>query len=177
MTTYKKKRYKVAIQAIPLILILSSTLSASQASAEQTLSWQQGINGYQGATSVLFGGSRQQQTSTTTHYHRWTGTSRRYNLEHFELGDLSAYGEVVSATLTFYRAGGYVYTPSAVHARSIGDPDGLGLLYPNGWQVGEGFRAGANHESRDDTSSPDTKWRASDPDSPDDLNADYFQGV
>ena len=160
----------------------SSTLCAlcfmqASAQASEIIEYQQGNNQYTGATSVTFSGSRHQNAQRETHFFRYDGPQRYYNLEHFQLGDLTQKGAVESAKIIFYHVGGYSYTESEISVRQILDPDNLGAAYANGWQVGTGFRAGANNESRDDSGSSDVKWQLSDPDSPDDLNADYFSGI
>lgn len=140
-----------------------------------TVTYQEGVDGYTGSTSVGFASSTFQSTSYVAHYHRWGDELiRRHPIEHFDLGDLSSYGAVISAKLYLYNIGGNVFTEADIHVRQILDPDDLGGAYATGWEVGEGFRAGANRESRDDTTSPDTKWQNSDPDTPEDLGADYF---
>jgi hypothetical protein len=153
------------------------SLGVQSAAAEQILSYQQGVDGYEGTLSVLFNYGRHQTTLHDTHYERWTGTNRNYNIEHFSLDDASLAGDITRATLTFYRVGGWVYHESDIKVRQILDPDNLGSGYLTGWKQDEGFRSGGNLESRGDTTSPDTKWRLSDPDGPDDLGIDYFQGV
>ena len=153
------------------------SLLSSEAAASETVTYQQGLADYSGATSTTFNGHRQQITTWDTFYSRYDGKSRLYNIEHFELGDLSQQGLIESAKLTFYKSEGYIFTSSNIYVRQILDPDNLGPQFATGWKVGHGFRAGANSESRDDSGSVDVKWRLSDPDSPDDLNADYFQGV
>jgi hypothetical protein len=158
-------------------LAVASNETTNVAGSSEVVELQQGVNGYVGAQSVILNGGRHQTVDPSTHYHRWTGTGRRYNIEYFNLDGLETKGEVVSASLTFYRAGGWVYTESDIALRRILDPDNLGSGYPTGWHVAEGFRAGANLESRDDSGAEDVKWQSSDPSSPDDLNADYFQGV
>ncbi|WDE06786.1 hypothetical protein SG34_007750 [Thalassomonas viridans] len=145
--------------------------------AVETVTYQQGANGFIGATSTMFASARSQNTTKGVHYFRYDGAQRHYNLEHFELGDLSQKGDVSSAKLIFTRVGGGVYVASEIYVRQILDPDNLGQAYATGWKVADGFRAGANNESRDDSAGSDVKWRLSDPDSPEDLNADYFQGV
>ncbi|GAA3916988.1 hypothetical protein [Litoribacillus peritrichatus] len=165
-----------------MIKKLSSALSVcvllqAGAQASETIEYQQGVNEYSGNTSTTFSSSRAQNPTRTTHYFRYSGKQRIYNIEHFELGDLSQKGAVESAKLVLYHVGGYSYKESDIYVRRILDPDNLGGQYATGWEVGHGFRAGANIESRDDSGSVDVKWRLSDPDSPDDLNADYFQGV
>lgn len=144
---------------------------------DEELSFQQGVDSYTGAASVTFGGLLSQLTTEETHYMRYGVTARYHNLEHFELGDLSSYGDVISATLTLYNVGGNVYTESDVYVRQILDPDDLGSAYATGWEIGEGFRNGANSESRDDSTSTDIKWQNSDPGSPEDLGAHYITGV
>ncbi|WP_281560870.1 hypothetical protein [Thalassomonas sp. RHCl1] len=125
----------------------------------------------------MFSGSRAQNSIRESHYFRYDGTKRYYNLEHFDLGDISQKNDISSAKLIFTRVSGGVYVASEIYVRQILDPDNLGQAYATGWKVGYGFRAGANSESRDDSAGTDVKWRLSDPDSPEDLNADYFQGV
>jgi len=142
-----------------------------------TLTLQQGADGYTGATSIQMSSARGQNPDSLTHYHRYGGANSRFhNFEHFAI-DFSGYGDVISATLTIYNVpGGGLYIGSDVYLRQILDPDGLGGAYPTGWAVAasSGNRNGANRESRDDTSSPDTKWQSSNPDTPDDLGADYL---
>ncbi|WDE02424.1 hypothetical protein [Thalassomonas actiniarum] len=150
---------------------------AYAANADQQISYQQGVNGYDGALSVIFDGGRHQSIDKTAHYFRYSGVNRRYNIEYFDLGDLNRQGRVLDAKLTFYRVGGWAYTTSDIDVRQILDPDNLGGGYASGWKLAEGFRTGANLESRDDSTGTDIKWRLSDPDSPEDLNADYFAGV
>ncbi|WDE04570.1 hypothetical protein SG34_025085 [Thalassomonas viridans] len=164
-------------QIVSVLLIGVMSFISNFTVASETITYQQGVDDYLGATSVKFGGNRYQDSEAQTHYFRYDGTRRIYNIEHFELGDLSLKGKVESAKLIFYRAGGDVYTGSDIYVRQVQDPDNLGQGYATGWKVGSGFRAGANNESRDDSGRQDVKWRLSDPDSPDDLNADYFQGV
>ncbi len=152
----------LVMQALPLL-------------AQSTLTFQQGVDGYNGAISVRFEYNvRQQTVEDTTHRYRYIDNNRIYNLEYFDLGDMSSWAEIAQARLIFYRQGGSVYTGSKIFVRRINDPDGIGM-----WKVAgsNGFRNGANKESRDDTTNPDTKWQNSDPDSPEDLNADYFQYV
>ncbi len=160
-----------------LSVLLVCLLLHTGAQASETIELQQGVNNYFGAISTGFSGSRYQRATQNTHFFRYSGTNRHYNLEYFELGDLSQKGAVESAKLVFYNVGGYTYKESDIYVRQILDPDSLGTQYSTGWQVGTGFRAGANSESRDDSGPVDIKWRLSDPDSPDDLNADYFEGV
>ena len=145
--------------------------------AMEVLSYQQGVNDYFGASSVRLSSLRKQDNAPQQHYFRYDGTSRVYNLEYFSLPDLIEQTGVESATLIFYRVEGSIYTGSDIYVRQILDPDNLGAGYANGWKIASGFRAGANIESRDDSTREDVKWRLSDPDSPDDLNGDYFQGV
>lgn len=163
---------------------VSSTLSlfillffSFNVAAVETVTYQQEANGFNGATSTVFSGARAQNSTKGVHYFRFDGTSRYYNLEHFELGDISQKADISSAKLIFTRVGGYVYVASEIYVRQILDPDNLGQAYATGWKVADGFRVGANNESRDDAAGNDVKWRLSDPDSPEDLNADYFQGV
>ncbi|WDD98268.1 hypothetical protein [Thalassomonas actiniarum] len=161
-----------AVLLLTLYLLLSLPVVANE-----TFTYQQGLNDYFGASSTRFSSSRNQDNTQEQHYFRYDGTARVYNLEYFSLPDLIEQTEVESAKLIFYRVGGGIYTGSNIYVRQILDPDNLGLSYANGWKLASGFRAGANVESRDDGKSVDVKWRLSDPDSPDDLNGDYFQGV
>jgi hypothetical protein len=161
---------------LPSILSVYALLHAS-AYASETIELQQGMNTYFGATSTTFGSSRYQNAEQETHFSRYSGSQRHYNIEHFELGELNKKGIVESAKLVLYHVGGDVYQASDIYVRQILDPDNLGAQYATGWRVGSGFRAAANSESRDDSGAVDVKWRLSDPDAPDDLNADYFEGV
>ncbi len=141
--------------------------------AQTTHTFQQDVDGYSGAISVRFEyGIRQQTVEDRTHRYRYVDNNRIYNLEYFDLGDMSSWAEIAQARLIFYRQGGSIYTSSKIFVRRINDPDGIRF-----WKVANsnGHRNGANKESRDDTTNPDTKWQNSDPDSPEDLNADYFQ--
>jgi hypothetical protein len=96
---------------------------------------------------VLLNYGRNQTTQYDTHYQRWTGRNRNYNIEHFTLDDASLSGDITRATLTFYRVGGWVYHESDINVRQILNPDNLGRGYLTGWKQAEGFRAGANLES------------------------------
>lgn len=148
-----------------------------QSSATETITYQQGTNNYSGAIATAFSSSRYQNSNREAYYFRYDGANRHYNIEYFDLGDLLQEKNVTSAHLVFYRVGGTIYKQSDIYVRQILDPDNLGTDYRSGWKKATGFRAGANNESRDDSTSVDVKWRLSDPDSPDDLNRDYFQGV
>ena len=166
--------FKKVISALSVCsaLFISTTTTA----ATETVTYQQGVDNYQGATSTAFSGRRYQNADGESHFYRYDGTNRSYSLEHFALGNLNQ-RKIDAAKLVFYRVGGGFYSGSDIYVRLIMDPDNLGGDYATGWQLASGFRAGANKESRNDAAGVDVKWRSSDPDSPDDLNADYFQGV
>lgn len=141
------------------------------------LTFQQGVDGYTGAISATINGARFQTIIVETHFQRYADLVRYHSLEYFDFGDLSGYGDVISATLTLYNIGGGIGLESDIYVRQILDPDGLGGAYAPGWAPGTGNRLYANRESRDDGSSPDTKWQNSDPDTPEDLGVDYFVGI
>ncbi len=59
------------------------SLGVQSAVAEQTLNYQQEVDGYEGALSVHFNYGRHQTTQNDTHYMRGTENQRSYNIEHF----------------------------------------------------------------------------------------------
>ena len=134
-----------------------------------TLTFQPGVSAYTGCVDRWLGAGTSPSFSIKDPSWtavRYTGDAQSWYLLRCDLSAIPAGAVVSSATLTF---GSIVYSPSAVDAQRITDPDGLGSSFPTGWSTAgtsnQGtFYTGATSVFRNQTDvSTGLKWRNSDP--------------
>ncbi|WDE10587.1 hypothetical protein [Thalassomonas haliotis] len=134
-----------SVLSLSIMLLVSFNVAAVEA-----VSYQQGANGFSGATFTVFSRSRAQHPARESHYFRYDGANRYYHPQYFELGDLSRKDNISSAKLFFPGVAAGVYLVFKIYVRQILNADNLELAYATGWKAGYGFSAGANSGSRGD---------------------------